>query len=112
MKEIKMNDGPIGYKRAGELLDAMPDFEIARWQSLMDAVEMVHEKCVDRKMDFNKLDIKPLAINKFIESTCDIYARNIERQRAHEKLVKQNSAQSIVPKLMNEINKNELFKTL
>ena len=39
-------------------------------------------------MDFNKIDIKPSAISKFIESTCDIYARNIERQFEQENVSK------------------------
>ena len=83
----------IGNIRAGKMLDDMSTFEIARWQALMDAVEIIHEKCIDKKINFDKVDIKPLAVSKFIESTCDIYARNIERQRKQEQIIDQNRAQ-------------------
>lgn len=98
----------IGYEKAGEMLDAMSNFEIARWQALMDAIEIVNEKCEDRKKDFNTIDIKPKAIEKFIESTCDIYCRNIERQRQQESIIKHNQELDILPKIVSELNKVEV----
>lgn len=95
---------PIGHKRAGEILDSMSNFEIARWQALMDAIEILNEKCEDKKQDFNKLDIKPKAVEKFIESTCDIYCRNIERQRDQEAIIKHNQEINIFSKLMHVLN--------
>lgn len=97
----------IGHERAGEMLDAMSNFEIARWQALMDAIEILNEKCEDRKQDFNKLDIKPKAVEKFIESTCDMYCRNIERQRQQEATIKHNQEIDILPKIAQELSKAE-----
>lgn len=109
MKEINTNDTPIGTERAGQLLDNMSHFEIARWQALMDSIEIIYEKCIERKMKFSELNIKPLDISKYIESTCDIYARNIERQRAQEAEIKINRASNILPHLINEIKDMEII---
>lgn len=98
----------IGYEKAGQMLDAMPSFEIARWQALMDAIDLVSEHCPQRNVEFNKIDIKPKAIEKYIESTCDIYCRNIERQREQEAIIKHNQEIDIVPKIANEIVKEEV----
>jgi hypothetical protein len=83
----------------------MPDFEIARWQALMDAVNMVAEKAADRKINFNSLDIKPSAIEHYVEATCDIYCRKITAIRAAEKQKAQNTANYILPELVSAINK-------
>ena len=83
-----MKNKQIGSMAAAKMIDNMSVFEAARWQALMDAVELIYEKSVDRKMDLNKKKIKPSAISKFIESTCDIYARNIERQFEQENVSK------------------------
>lgn len=98
----------IGHERAGQILDAMGNFEIARWQAMMDAVELINETCQERKKDFNAVDIKPKAIEKYIESTCDIYCRNIERQREQEAVIKYNQELDILPKLVSELNSIEV----
>lgn len=97
----------IGYEKAGEMLDAMPSFEIARWQALMDAIEILNEKCEDRKQDFNTLDIKPKAVEKYIESTCDLYCRSIEQQREREATIRHNQELDIFPKIASELSKVE-----
>jgi hypothetical protein len=98
----------IGYEKAGQMLDSMSNFEIARWQAMMDAVELINETCQERKKDFNAVDIKPKAIEKYIESTCDIYCRNIERQREQEAVIKYNQELDILPKLVSELNSIEV----
>lgn len=98
----------IGYEKAGQMLDDMSNFEIARWQAMMDAVELINETCQERKKDFNTVDIKPKAIEKYIESTCDIYCRNIERQREQEAVIKHNQELNILPKLVSELNSVEV----
>ena len=98
----------IGYKKAGEMLDAMSNFEIARWQALMDAIEILNEKCQDKGQNFNTLDIKPKAIEKFIESTCDLYCRGVDRQREQEAIIKHNKEVDIFPKIINEVSREEI----
>ena len=50
-----MKNKQIGSMAAAKMIDNMSVFEAARWQALMDAVELIYEKSVDRKMDFNKI---------------------------------------------------------
>ena len=92
-------------KEVIDMLDKMSDFEIARWQALMDAVGIVAEKAADRKIKWDTLDIKPSAIEHYIEATCDIYCRKITETRASEKIKAANRAKSILPDLVNSISK-------
>ena len=62
-------------------IDSMTDFELARWQSMMDGVNMIYETCEDKKIKFNDVDIKPSAIEKYIEATCDIHCRKLQEMK-------------------------------
>ena len=71
------------------LIDNMSVFEQARWYSLIECVNMVAEECERRKQNFNKMQISPLDVKDYIESTCDIFARKIEEE------IKSNSDKDI-----------------
>lgn len=64
------------------LIQDMSVFEQARWYSLIECVNMISEECDKRKKKFKKLQISPLDVKDYIESTCDIYARKIEEELA------------------------------
>lgn len=59
----------------------MTVFEQSRWYSLLDAVNLVSAECDRRGKNFDNVKISPLDVEKYIESTCDIYARKIEEER-------------------------------
>ena len=59
----------------------MTVFEQSRWYSLLDAVNLVSAECDRRGKNFDNIKISPLDVEKYIESTCDIYARKIEEER-------------------------------
>lgn len=80
-------------------LDNMSVFEQARWYSLMEAVNLIGNTCDNKGIDFNKLKISPLDVQKYIESTCDIYARKIEDCEAKEKI--KNTVDSVSPSYNN-----------
>jgi hypothetical protein len=92
-------------KEVMEMLDNMSDFEISRWQALMDAVGIVAEKAADRKIKWDTLDIKPSAIEHYIEATCDIYCRRLMESKEAEKQKAKQRAKTILPNLVNAINK-------
>ena len=92
-------------KEVMDMLDNMSDFEISRWQALMDAVTLVAEKAADRKIGWENLDIKPSAIEHYIEATCDIYCRKLMESKESEKIKAANRAKNILPDLVNSINK-------
>ena len=91
-------------KEVMDLLDNMSDFEISRWQALMDAVGIVAEKAADRKIRWDSLDIKPSAIEHYIEATCDIYCRKLMESKAAEKQKAKQRTKTIVPNLVKAIN--------
>jgi hypothetical protein len=52
----------------------------ARWIALYEAVNYCADKAEERKIPFNKVNLKPLEIMKYITSTEDIILKKILRQ--------------------------------
>jgi len=46
-------------------------YEAARWYALIDAINIVGEKCTDRKVDFNSVELKPLELLKYVNIVSD-----------------------------------------
>lgn len=67
-------------------LEDMNTFEQARWYALIEAVNLVGDECEKRGRNFNGLKISPLDIEKYIEGTCDIFARKIEEELSVDKM--------------------------
>lgn len=65
-------------------------YEFARWAALLEAVDIIAEKCEDRGIDFDSAEglkyIKPLDIQDYVDNRTDALlmkiktARNIEKQ--------------------------------
>jgi len=54
----------------------MTTYEIARWYALIDAVNVIGEKCEDNGTDFDLVELKPLEILKYVEYASDsIYSK-------------------------------------
>ena len=65
-------------------LEDMSIFEQSRWYALMEAVNLIADECEERHIDFDTIKISPLDVEKYIEGTCDIFARKIiEDQKTH-----------------------------
>lgn len=55
-------------------IEDMSTYELCRWAALKDAVDLIAEKCEERKLDFETFELKPLDILKFVDSlTDDLY---------------------------------------
>lgn len=83
----------------------MTDFEMSRWFALVDAVNMVADMAEQRNVDFSKLDIKPSAIEHYIEATCDIYCKKLQEE--NNKL-KHNAALKVATNIIGSIKTPEL----
>jgi hypothetical protein len=59
-------------------IDEMSNFEKARWFSLIEAIDLISRECDERNVDFDEIKISPLDIEKYIEKTCDIFARKLD----------------------------------
>lgn len=46
-------------------------YELCRWASLKEAIDLVGEKCDERHLDFDTFDLKPLDILKYVDSRTD-----------------------------------------
>ena len=99
MKKEKQNEQAVD-----ELMSKMGDFEIARWFALIDGVNMVADMCVEKKLDFNDIDIKPSAIEHYIESTCDIYCRKLQEEKKRKEDRKPTEA-TVTSSIISQINK-------
>lgn len=65
-------------------INDMSTFEAARWMSLIEAVNVIADGCELNNKRFEDIKLEPLHIRKYIESTCDIKAREIEKEAAQE----------------------------
>jgi hypothetical protein len=54
--------------------------ELARWMSLYEAVNLIADKCDDKGIDFNKVQINPLKVKEYMDSTVDIFHKKILNQ--------------------------------
>jgi hypothetical protein len=46
-------------------------YELCRWTALEEAVNVIGEKCDERKIDFDTVELKPLEILKYVDSATD-----------------------------------------
>lgn len=83
-------------------IEDMNTFELARWYALMEAVNIIGDACDERGKNFNKMKISPLDVVKYIEGTCDTFARKIEIEKeANKKHAKMRSDNHITISLPN-----------
>lgn len=51
-------------------------YQLCRWTALEEAVNLIGDKCEERKIDFNTVELNPLDIRDFVDKTTDlIYAK-------------------------------------
>jgi hypothetical protein len=46
-------------------------YELCRWTALEEAVNVIGEKCDERNIDFDSVELKPLEILKYVDSATD-----------------------------------------
>ena len=64
-------------------------YEFVRWAALIEAVDIIAEKCADRGIDFNSNEgmryIKPLDIQDYVDNRTDTLLMKIQTARGIEK---------------------------
>jgi len=64
-------------------------YEFARWAALLEAVDLIAEKCNDKGIDFNSNEgmkyIKPLDIQDYVDNRTDTLLMKIQTARGIEK---------------------------
>jgi hypothetical protein len=46
-------------------------YEASRWYALIDAINVVGEKCDDRQVSFDTVELKPLELLKYVNTVSD-----------------------------------------
>lgn len=61
---------------SSSIVDSMDLYTLCRWASLKEAIDIVGEKCEEKRIDFDTFDVKPLDLLKYVDSMTDeIYNR-------------------------------------
>jgi hypothetical protein len=77
-KKIKATD----YPKKTVTLDGINLYSLCRWASLKEAVDIVADKCEEKNIDFNRFDLKPLDLLKFVDSmTDDLYYKAMRQEK-------------------------------
>jgi len=79
MKTIKIKKNQLPKKTV--TLDGMSLYELCRWASLMDAMELIEDKCEEKNIDFNTIYLDQIELLKYVDSiNDDIYNRALTNQ--------------------------------
>lgn len=57
------------------------DYKLARWAALYEGVNLIAEHSLERNSHFDDLDLKPLAIQKFVDYKSDEIMQDIDRNK-------------------------------
>lgn len=52
-------------------IDQMDLYSICRWASLKDAIDIIGEKCEEKHIEFDSVEIKPLDLLKYVDIMTD-----------------------------------------
>ena len=52
-------------------LEAMSLYELCRWSALEEAVNLIGDKCEERGVDFEKIQLNPLDIMTYVDGQTD-----------------------------------------
>jgi hypothetical protein len=57
-------------------------YELCRWASLKDAIDIVGDKCDEKQINFDNFDLKPLDLLKYVDSmTDDLYNKALTSEQ-------------------------------
>lgn len=63
-------------------LDGIDLYTLCRWASLKEAVDIVADKCEEKKLDFATFDLKPSDLLHFVDSmTDDLYYKVLAEEK-------------------------------
>lgn len=63
-------------------IDGMDLYELCRWAALKDAIDIIGDKCDEKKIAFEDFELKPLDLLKYVDSATDVLYHKVMQ---HEK---------------------------
>lgn len=58
-------------KQSEANIEKMSLYELCRWSALEEAVNLIGDKCEERNIDFDKIQLNPLDIMTYVDSQTD-----------------------------------------
>jgi hypothetical protein len=52
-------------------IEAMPLYQLCRWSALEEAINLIGDKCEDRGVDFDRIQLNPLDIMVYVDKQTD-----------------------------------------
>lgn len=75
-----MNKANKKYPKQTVTLDGMDLYTLCRWTALKEAIDIVGDKCDEKKINFNDFDLKPLDLLKYVDVMTDsLYNKALEQ---------------------------------
>lgn len=69
------------YPKKSIIIEDMDTYSLCRWSALKDAIDIIADKCDEKKIDFDAYDIKPLDILKYVDkATDDLYNKVLSQE--------------------------------
>jgi len=66
-------------------IDGIDLYTLCRWASLKDAIDIVADKCEDRKLDFHTFDLKPSELLHYVDHMTDVlYYKVLTQEKANK----------------------------
>ena len=59
------------YPKKTITIDGMDLYTLCRWASLKEAIDIVGDKCDEKKIDFSSFELKPADLLKYVDSMTD-----------------------------------------
>jgi len=61
-------------------VDVMNNYQLSRWLALTEAVNIIAEMADDKRADFENINLKPIAIEKYVDNMSDIINRRLNEE--------------------------------
>ena len=58
-------------KQSEANIDQMSLYELCRWSALEEAINLISDKCEERGVDFDKIQLNPLDIMTYVDGQTD-----------------------------------------
>lgn len=59
------------YPKKSVSIEEISNYSLCRWAALKEAIDIIGDKCDEKKIDFNDFDLKPLDLMKYVDSMTD-----------------------------------------
>lgn len=63
-------------------------YALSRWAALYESINMIADKADEKKVNFDKVELKPLKILEYVDAMSDIIMRKLLQEKTEKKVSK------------------------